>query len=287
MVTLLFMLVSFNAAHASQTILESKIIKIDYGNNSNQAHLIMFEQDGQVGFLDQQNLKLLKLSEESIVKHETVKAVLDQNHQVLSLTAVKNSSLQLSTSVPLPLISTEGQPYIPTVVSSLDEASTIFDHLNRRTKRSAECYNKAEIWTYENLKQRNLKSMKVFLFFTSRYIREYNYKWWFHVSPYVLVREGGTIVEQVIDHTFTDGPTAFTPWTEIFIQTGETCPVAAKYSDYSKHEEEHDCYLMKMPMYSWQPWKLEELETKGIQKTEFLPSEIEQAYSEGFRGRRL
>ena len=137
-------------------------------------------------------------------------------------------------------------------------------------------------WANEEFRVSGLKSMKLFLFFTNRYIRNYNYKWWFHVSPMTYVKEGTKVIERVLDRRYTGGPRLTKTWTDNFIYGHRSCPQVAKYSQYYNNQEKEDCYLIKSTMFFWQPRDLGYYEQTGLQKTNFIQSEIDWAYWEAF-----
>src|SRR5690606_20231897 len=78
----------------------------------------------------------------------------------------------------------------PTILGSYSEAQSIFRQMNRSYYNKSECTDRAHVWSYEEWRRQGLISRKVFMFFTNTYIRRYNYGWWFHVSPYTLVKNG-------------------------------------------------------------------------------------------------
>lgn len=168
--------------------------------------------------------------------------------------------------------------YDPTNLSSIEEATTIFRRMNRRTDWSSQCYNRAHVWTYEEFKRTGLRSMKLFMFFTRSYIRKYRYKWWFHVTPMTYVNG----VAMTLDREFMKGPAAVKTWTDKFIYSKRNCPVVSKYSDYRNNQETEHCYLHPASMYFWQPRDLEKYETTGFEKTQYIPSEVNWAYREAF-----
>lgn len=172
--------------------------------------------------------------------------------------------------------------YTPSVLASANEANTIFKRLRRDYTFYSQCYNRAHIWAYEAKNKFNLDSMKAFMFFTRRYIREFNFEWWFHVAPYTYIRTESGTEERVLDPRFTKAPLSMKAWTDQFMKNKVTCPVITKYSEYSRNQENQYCYLYKASMYYVQPLDLENLEKTGKTKTEFLNYEIKRAYRNGF-----
>jgi hypothetical protein len=124
--------------------------------------------------------------------------------------------------------------------------------------------------------------MKVFMFFTAKYIREYHYQWWFHVSPFTYVKANDEVSERVLDYYFMKEPVSMRTWSDHFIAPKTECPTVNHYSEYDQHQYDSYCYLMKVPMYYWQPQDLEKLEQDQTQRLNFVPDEISFAYWQGF-----
>lgn len=177
------------------------------------------------------------------------------------------------------------QDYEPTILENDRHAAEIFGELNRGWRRRSQCYNRAHVWAYESKRSHGLDSMKAFLFFTAKYIREYDYGWWFHVAPYSMVRMGvaGAAEARVLDRTFMRRPVDLQTWTNYFVYPKPKCPVVTRYQDYSEHQYEAYCYLILVSMYYWQPRDIESVSAGVPPKTEFIPGEVSWAYRQGFR----
>jgi Glutaminase len=178
--------------------------------------------------------------------------------------------------------SLENSSYKPSILSSDEEAKKIFKSMRTNPRWRSQCYNRAHIWTYEEFQRSRTLLKKTFIFFTNRYIRNYRYKWWFHVAPSTFVGDGETKKEVVLDWSYFDGPTETLEWTKYFIYSGSTCPTVQKYSHYENNQEKEDCYLMKSSMYFWQPLDLEAYEKTGVEKTNFIDAEVRRAYRQAF-----
>lgn len=162
--------------------------------------------------------------------------------------------------------------YSPTNVA---DPQALFDDLNPGSD-ATECFQRAHHWAhYMWTNYGGLKSMKIFIFFTDSYIREYNYEWWFHVAPYVM-HKGSPVV---LDRTFSDEPQDLTTWKNDYIYSGNSCPTVTRYSDYENNQENQDCYFMKVPMYYFQPTDMENFEHNGEAKTDWVDWEVDSAYS--------
>lgn len=226
-------------------------------------------------------LKLSQAETKSIYDYENarenklqLKFVVNDDRRVLG---VENLGKRESLSISKSLLSFE-----PTLLSNPEEARRIFSSLRKGSTPWSQCYNRAHIWAYESKKTFDLNSMKVFMFYTRKYIREYNFKWWFHVSPFTYVNENGTKTEKVLDREFTKSPLPMKSWTDIFMQNKVNCPVIRKYSEYENRQDAEYCYLYKVPMYYLQPLDLDNLERTGTTKNQWLNYEVKRAYRNGF-----
>lgn len=257
--------------------IHTRIHEIEFGAE-NEPTLILLES-GEVAKI-QPDEKALALS-----LHQA-----KYNGSWLNVTVDKDRFITgLQTTQPLVKEIVEGpqeleKTFEPTILGSHEEANRIFKGLNNDYRRRSQCYNRAHVWSIESFKQHGLKSMKVFIFFTRKYIRDYDYGWWFHVSPYTYVSENGEAVESVLDYRFLRTPVNMKTWTDIFMYNDVTCPVVQKYSDYSQHQEAEYCYLYKTSMYYYQPLDLDKLETSGKEKHDWVTWEVNNAYKQGFGG---
>ncbi|WP_408095961.1 protein-glutamine glutaminase family protein [Peredibacter sp. HCB2-198] len=254
----------------------SRVELIEEGDG-NLPHLIKLE-NGRVVFLDGAERELITDFEDSQRNGDYLEVVVDETNSYVSAETVENEN----SIVPEETKRSPNFSYDPTVVSGYSEASSIFSRMRRNYQYESQCYNRAHIWAYEENKRSNLNSMKLFLFFTNRYIRNYRYQWWFHVSPMVLVNEDGSSVERVLDRRYTNGPRYVNSWTNIFIYSGRKCPVVQKYNDYRNNQEKEDCYLIPVSMYFWQPRDIVSRDNNGYEKKSFIKSEVDWAYWEAF-----
>jgi hypothetical protein len=172
-------------------------------------------------------------------------------------------------------------------LSSMKEATKLFKTQKSRTRNRSQCYNRAHVWTYELSKRlteqsnERFKPGKVWMFFTKKYIREFRYRWWFHVTPTTKVR--GAHEDIALDRTYTKQPTPLTDWKNLFIKNRAFCPTVKYYSSYRKNQWSHYCYLIKSSMYYWQPFNIENLEKGKKEKTEWKRYELKRAYRNALR----
>lgn len=166
----------------------------------------------------------------------------------------------------------------PTVLKNMKEAHDIFQRMRTDYQEEAQCTNMAHVWAYEEFKKNGIKTQKMFLFFTKKYIMEYRFPWWFHVAPMVTVKN-----EQIIlDRRYTTLPLSPDKWAEHFVLSGRTCKEIQKFSTFwnRKHRVD-DCFFITGSMYDWQPRDLR-LKEQGTVRGSFRSSDLKRAYQEAF-----
>ena len=239
----------------------------------------VYLSDGRIGFLENSKSIEWLTAEEAYRKDVPVDILLDKDHNILKIKISKD--IDRSESFHNYYLPADND-YKPTVLPNLAEVNSVFRRMNRRWQRDSQCYNRAHVWNYEEFEKTGLLSKKVFIFYTRRYIRNYNFKWWFHAIPTVLAQHEGSIVERYLDPMFAKAPLPQKSWTDIFIKSRRSCPVISKYSQYWNNQETEDCYLHFSSMYYWQPRDLDKFERTGIEKKFFIRSEVNHAYWEAF-----
>ncbi len=167
---------------------------------------------------------------------------------------------------------------------TLDESqmNRWFKSMNRRTRYRAQCYNRAHIWAFEANRDLGIRSEKVFMFFSSRYIREYHYRWWFHTAPLTRVKTAQGSEERVMDPGFFDRPVSLKAWSDDFIKPKTPCKTVSRYSEYASLPHTEYCYFMMAPMYMWQPKDLEAVDNGAPVKERFEEFDIQTAYRQAF-----
>ncbi len=253
------------ALPAMADVVRSRIHSVEKINGK---YLVKFE-NGRVGF-----------SSLGVFSGTTVEAKLDHNNSVISLQSIEKPNEKIKSVTAIE--SREAPVYEPTILPDLNAATKIFKRLNPNYKRASECTNRAHVWAHEEYKKNNLKSMKVFVFFTASYIDRVHLKWWFHVAPMVAVKEGDKIERRVMDFMFTRQPLKVKEWTDQFVFSKRSCLPTTKFSEYDVNPQTEDCYLMDGPMYNWTPTDFHNEEMQNIYKTDFSQGEIRAAYNEAF-----
>lgn len=270
----LFLTILANPALAKQFY--STIHSIDMGKIS-EPHFVRFD-NGRVSFVLPDKTALLRTLDLSRERKEFLEVQVDRNN---NLTAIRSIPTKQT------FIGNDGEMWIknvnsykPSVLKNTNDALKIFKNMRKSYSRNGECYNRAHIWAYEEFQRSKLNSMKVFMFFTERYIRKYKYHWWFHVTPMTYVKTLKS--PRTLDRRYSSGPRQTKTWSDIFIRSKRSCRVVTKYDDFWLNQEKEDCYHIQSSMYYVIPRDLEKRDITGLEKAEFHEKEIIRAYRNGF-----
>lgn len=240
---------------------------------------LVFMENGRVLKAAFENKELLRTLQEAHLAQSFL--IIEHNEKRQIEDARIYPHMEVPESVLTEEIPWRKQNFTPTILSSYNEAKKIFRAQRGGSLGSSECYHRAHVWSWEAFKNSGINSMKIFMFFTQKFIRENDYEWWFHVSPMVYAKENGGVVEYIMDKRFLSGPSYLSTWTRIFVK-GASCPEISKYSQYSQNQEKESCYLMKFIMHYYQPKDLEALERLNAVKNFWFDWEIKEAYQLGY-----
>jgi hypothetical protein len=255
----------------------TKINDIDYGQKAGD-EVLVFLENGKVAKLRENN-QLLVTKNKSINKKDWFRITMDDERFITSVeeveAPVKEEEKSFKSFYEAP------QSYVPTTIASMSIAQKYHKEA-RYNPKDSQCFNRAQVWTYEWWKKHSLKSMKILIFFSRTYIRRYNFEWWFHIAPYVHIMENGKVVERVMDIKYTNGPRDFQKWANIFLRNDHPCPVITKYSQYADHPYTGECYFQRTHMYTYQPADLQMYEAWDYKKTNWNMTEVRWAYEEAY-----
>lgn len=263
---------------AFAAVMETRIVDIE---SDNDRMMVLAETDGRVLWVNAED-KLLTEAIESASRtgrHLRIDYDYEKGTVLGAELLPKKISADRESSVSS---SNKDDGYQPTVFTSVQQAQSYFNTMDGQTKDDSQCYNRAHGWAYDLWNQYRINSLKIFIFFTRRYIREYSYKWWFHVSPMTLVGERGYNTEMVMDRSFTNGPVDVRTWTNIFMKNRVACPHVRYYTHYSQNQEAQYCYVMKTIMYYSTPRDLEYLESRGRYETDWNYAELKAGRKQAF-----
>lgn len=261
----------------SQSTVSTQIHDIDMGQVGEEP--LIFLTSGQVVTYPLSNKALMDKFREAILKKTWFEFTINNERQITDFKEIA--------SPPRPVIfksmSLQNEaPYSPSILKDMDVARSFFYEARKTQKLESQCFNRAHVWSYEWRKKHNLYSSKVWLFFTRRFIRKYQFEWWFHVAPTVHVIVDGAVRERVMDIKYSQGPRKLKQWTDTFMRDNANCPVVEKYSDHANYPESGSCFVMKSSMYYYQPVDLEQLELTNIGKSSWVEAEVRNAYLEAF-----
>lgn len=257
----------------------STIHSINYGK-SKQPHLIRFD-NGRVIFVKSMDKDLIS-SFVTTAKNKNVLLVKTyKNNFAKSFQTLAQDVEEVDSGA----WSDDSKHFNPSIVKNTNVAKKIFNRMRKDYTKKGECYSRAHVWAYEEYQRSGLKSMKIFMFFTERYIRKYKFHWWFHVTPAIYV--GKVKSPRTLDRRYTSGPRQTKTWSDVFVKTKRSCKKVQKFDDYWLNQKIQDCYHIRASMYYVIPRDLEKRDITGKEKTEFSERELKRAYRNGFNKNRL
>jgi hypothetical protein len=135
----------------------------------------------------------------------------------------------------------------------------------------------------------NVKSMKILIYYTKKYRREIDGKWWFHIAPMIDINGQNF----VMDREFTNKPITDTQWEKIFTKKmeakgvfGYRCKVIKNIKEYynNYNQQNEYCNIQVTSMYYWEPNDMSKLDKTGVQQTKFENWKLKSAAKEVFFG---
>lgn len=257
-------------------------------------HTTAFLASGRIIHVPNDNLETIEQLKRSLYLLETIQFEDSESDKAPVITEITSSPQEINSlekemfdSASFDRINwTSRDPLERANISRLSDyqaAQGVMDAMNGNTHDKSECYNRAHMWTYEALVNQRVNLGKLWIFFTRKYIREYRYKWWFHVSPYTEV--GAERATYMLDRGFTMIPYTVENWKNIYMKNQARCPVVTNYKDYENRQEEAYCYFMYSSQYYWQPWQLKQLSEGDLKTYGYKESQLEIAYRDALRGR--
>jgi hypothetical protein len=262
---------------------------------SEDADYSVFAQDGRIYNIDANDRELIDLAKMAIKSKAAVKLRLSNHFNMEELTDTRNEIINIKIlSKNEPILNSIFQKNITpiqdilmsTYVTDMNDEIKLgnyFNSMRRKFKRRSQCYNRAHVWAWEmsfnKMNGKRVQMGKTWIFFTRKYIREYKYKWWFHIAPYLTLNKE----IRVLDKKFTDNPEPLQNWIDEFIYSKEECKIISKYSDYRNHQTERDCFIINSSLHYWQPRDLEKAESEGVMQDRWTNSRLKAAYKNAVR----
>lgn len=284
---------------AMEPTLITQIAHIESPDADSESYHILTYFDGRVYQLDAQNQETLKVLLNAKLNQHLVVLELERNY-------IEDDSYQMETIASASIINEKGpiaknrpsltagsrdkyisptRNFTPTDLESLDQAQMLFNQLYPRTKWFTQCFNRAHIWNRQMQKDHGVSSEKIFIFYTKKYRREVNDKWWFHVAPQVSVNGA----RYVLDKEFVSRPLTSKEWENHFNQSrnrsnGKECVKIDRMSIYydQQNTQNEFCNILVSSMYYWEPNHLEALEKQDKERTDWVAWELRAAAKDVF-----
>ena len=270
----LMIIVCLLSLEASATYLKTGLAGVDISPNPAEDVMVM-ATSGDALWAPSRNVILISKLKMAIKTQQMIELEVNAKNTILS---AKLSSEKVSTeAIEEWLKDSSVEDYVPTRFSTMQEITQAFATMDRGTRSSSQCYNRAYVWGHDLWRDRGVNSMKIFLFFTTKYIREFRYDWWFHVSPMSYVAEE----EYVMDRLFSKTPLRPQTWTNIFMQNNSVCKSVTKYFDYHKDDPIEYCFLLRSTMFYLGPSALKRRD-EGYEKTEYNRATLRAARQQAF-----
>ena len=266
----------------ANTQVTTKIHDIDHGDHIADEALV-FLTSGQVVKLNVNDTILLNRLNNSLVKREWITVIYDDNREIIDVNVAPEKNLSPNPETPEKNVTTVDPManYTPSVLSET-KAKSLFKEARTSWREETQCFNRAHIWSYEWRVKHNVYSNKMWIFFTRKYIRRFNFEWWFHVAPMVHISVDGQIKERVMDRKYSSGPLTIKKWANIFLRDDAPCPFVKRYADHANYPEAGSCFFQKSPMYYYQPVDLEFYDKFGTVRNTWREEDVRQAYAEAF-----
>lgn len=267
----------------ANTQVTTQIHDIDHGDHITDEALV-FLTTGQVVKFNVNDTDLMNRLNASLVKREWITVNFDDKREIVDVSEAPQKSLPPEMPAASEKRLTAMDPmagYTPSIVS-LEKAKRMVSEARHASKPETQCFNRAHIWTYEWRVKHNVYSNKIWIYFTRKYIRRFNFEWWFHVAPMVHMVVDGQVKERVLDVKYARNPHAIQKWANIFLRDDAKCPYVKGYSEHAKFPEAGSCFFQKSPMYYYQPVNLEFLDKFGTVVNSWREADVRQAYAEAF-----
>lgn len=273
-------LISLTFSIRAQTTSTSTVVDLEIGQKKDY-HLV-FLGSGRVLKIPNKvsSLKILKKIEMAKKRKLNLDFVFNKKREIISTTKsyVKYTGNHLLSGI-IDLNSTD---YNSSIIKDMNYLNELFQSSNKNFNAQSQCYHRAHVWSYEWRLNNNIFSSKMWIFFTRKYIRKYNFEWWFHVAPSFNVLINNKSYENVMDIKYARSPLSVNKWTNIFMRDQSKCLLVSNYSDYANYPESNHCFLLKTSMYYYQPIDIEMKEIFNKIKTRWVLNEVKEAYKEAF-----
>lgn len=198
------------------------------------------------------------------------------------------------------LNTTPRAPFAPTTVSTANQLYEVFSNVDPMNQDYMDlndnCFNRSHYFARQNeigafgqldeisrkqsgvllkptidVRKQPIYSEKIFIFFTERYMKAFDHKWWYHTSPTVRVVKGGGHDVFVLDRSYMDQAVPRQAWLQAFgghayqkaklkdgsFWDGSGCKPLKTLADYVKGAKTEMCfYTENQNMFTYVPTDL-------------------------------
>jgi hypothetical protein len=142
--------------------------------------------------------------------------------------------------------------YQATVLESPAAVNDVFNSLPREMNMgsflvpASQCFQRAEVWSYDMYKTKHINPMKIFIFYTYAYK-----KWFYHESGHTFA-------------AFSKTPLNVYDWSRLDIDNTTPCKEGVRYQDFKDELENGyvggtvQCYLVRVPGTDYDPVSVED-----------------------------
>jgi hypothetical protein len=273
---------------SAQAGIETRVAHLSPAETGEHRREVLLSGSNTVLEVDAHDQHLIHALEEAINHDTLVNIEFDEEMVAPRLDRVQRiTSIEPSES--LPELASFGQldplsGFTTTNLSDRNQAMELFSGLYTKRKFTSQCFNRAHIWAKQMYDQ-GVASEKILIYYTRRYRKEVNGRWWFHIAPMVTVNGE----KYVMDREFTRVPVTADAWEGMFNRlkerTGYRCKPIRHISEYydQKNQQEEYCNIQVTSMYYWEPNDMQKLEKTGLPKTQWINWEIRAAAKESFK----
>ncbi|MBD67045.1 MAG: hypothetical protein CME62_17720 [Halobacteriovoraceae bacterium] len=265
------------SAHAG---LKTRITKVITPENTTEAYEVLVAKDRTIFTVNASETKLIEELIDAQDFNSVVELEATEDNVLISLKVIEQGDDVLDFYPSQDLHPMSG--YTPSNVASYDMAVELFQELKEGGKWMSQCFNRAHLWARQMDMTHGVKSMKILIYYTSRFRKEIGGKWWFHIAPMIDVNGQ----YYVMDKEFTRNPVTDVEWEKIFTKKmeakgiyGYRCKVIKNVSEYYEDYNQNNeyCNIQITSMYHWEPNDIAKLEKNGEKRTEFINWELRAA----------
>ena len=246
-----------SSAQDSTQTLESRLFAIENSISDPKQLEILASSSPQVLYLEKSNREAVAAARVALQTKSWVKLEWNKNEKIIShITLITQPQPTAQASK---IKKWNPGLYSPSILRSFVQVENLFKSVDSYTDvdLSDNCFARAHYWSRAFEVENGIKSMKVFVLFTPLYRNEHNFRWWYHVAPYVSLQ--GTEGEEriVIDPSYEDAPKDIKAWVFHFASKAGSCRIVRSISEYHETVSLGGCVVITASMFHYSPQDLD------------------------------